>query len=226
MLTLQWLSSRFAWVGLLYFLAVAFLSACDGEPTATPTPDSTLTTVPVPTLVPTPTPIPTVTPNLTPEPVYDVEKARAKLAAARDLWESKGSDDYTIEIIAFLGLSRVPMRLTVRNGVIESAKFLEGFDSGMPVPPSDIYHVPTIDGLFDKIEEALSDRLAWSMGAEYDAELGYPREFRVSYTDIPDDYFEASICCYNPLATEPSGVNPDAPSQAAGSPTPSVEGRP
>ena len=161
------------------------------------------------------TPTPTVTPTPTPEPVYDVERARAKLAAARDLWESNGSDDYTIEYIAFLYLSRVPMRLTVRNGVIESAKFLEGRDSGMLVPPENMYPVRTIDGLFDKIEEALSDRPAWSMTAEYDAELGYPREFGVSYTFTPDDYFEASICCYNPLASGPSGVDPDAPSQAA-----------
>ena len=129
MLTLQGLSSRSAWVGPLCLLVVAFLSACDGEPmpdpTATPTPDSTSTTVPMPTLVP------------------NLEEARAELAAARDLWESKGSDDYTIEYIAFLYLSRVPMRLTVRNGVIESAKFLEGRDSGMPVPPRK--HVPRSD---------------------------------------------------------------------------------
>ena len=165
-------------------------------------------------------PTPTVTPTPTPEPVYDLEEARAELAAARDLWESKALDDYTIEYIAFLHLSHVPMRLTVRNGVIESAKFLEGRDSGMPVPPEDMYPVRTIDGLFDKIEEALSDRPAWNMSAEYDAELGYPREFGVSYTNTPDDYFAASICCYNPLAPEPSGVDPDAPSQATGSPTP------
>ena len=53
MLTLQGLSSRSAWVGLLCLLAVAFLSACDGEPTpdptATPTTDATSTTVPKPT---------------------------------------------------------------------------------------------------------------------------------------------------------------------------------
>ena len=42
MLTLQWLSSRFAWVGLLYFLAVAaLLSACDGEPMPAQTPATT-----------------------------------------------------------------------------------------------------------------------------------------------------------------------------------------
>ena len=151
----------------------------------------------------TPTPAPTVTPNPTPEPVYDVEEARAKLAAARALWESKGSEDYTIEYTAFLWLSYVPLRLTVRNGVVESAKFLEGRDSGMPIPPRAMYAVRTIDGLFDEIEDALSGRPAWNMGAEYDAELGYPREFGVSYTDTPDDYFGASICCYKPLDPSP-----------------------
>ena len=148
------------------------------------------------------TPTPTVTPNPTPEPVYDVEEARAELAAARALWESKGSEDSTIDYVAFY-LSRVPMRLTVRNGVIESAEFLEGRDSGMPVPPEDMHAVRTIDGLFDKIEEALSGRPAWNVGAEYDAELSYPREFGVSYTDTPDDYFAASICCYKPLDSSP-----------------------
>ena len=43
MLTLQGLSSRFAWVGLLCLLVVAFLSACDGEPTPDPTATPTAT---------------------------------------------------------------------------------------------------------------------------------------------------------------------------------------
>ena len=59
MLTLQWLSSRFAWVGLLYFLAVAaLLSACDGEPmpdpTVTPTPTPEYLTEEIPPCAPVP----------------------------------------------------------------------------------------------------------------------------------------------------------------------------
>ena len=167
---------------------------------------SACTDVATPTPIPTPTVTPVLTP--TPEPVYDVEAARAELAAAKALWESKGSDHYTIEYDAFPYPLRVPARLTVRNGVIESATFLEGRDSGMPVPPNDMRGVLTIDGLFDKIEEVLSDPPAWNMGAEYDAELGYPREFGVSYTDTPDNYFAASICCYKPLDHPPPTVAP------------------
>ena len=175
--------------GLATLLLLLTLSACTDV--ATPTP--------------MPTPTPTVTPwrTPTPLPVYDVEEARAELAAAKALWESEGSDHYTIEYDVFPYPPWEPTQLTVRNGVIESATFLEGRDSGMPVPPDYMVGLLTIDGLFDKIKGVLSDRPAWNMSAEYDAELGYPREFGVSYTDTPDNYFAASICCYKPLAPPP-----------------------
>ena len=175
------------------------LAACTDVATPTPVPTSTVT--------PMPTPIVTRASTPTPEPVYDVEEARAELAAAKALWEVKGSDHYTIEYGGFPWLLRVPIRLTVRNGVIESATFLEGRDAGMPVPPVAMSSVLTIDGLFDEIERVLG-RPAWNMSAEYDAELGYPRDFEVSYTNTPDDYFAASICCYKPLAHPPPTMAP------------------
>ena len=167
------------------------LSACTDVATSTPMLTPTVTRASTPT----------------PEPVYDVEVAKAEVAAARALWEFNGSDHYTIEYGAFLYLSWVPIRLTVRNGVIESATFLEGRDAGMPVPPNAMWAVLTIDGLFDEIERVLG-RPAWNMSAEYDAELGYPRDFGVSYTNTPDDYFAASICCYKPLAHPPPTMPP------------------
>ena len=104
---------------------------------------------------------------------------------------------YTIEY--FPGLAhRVPLRLTVRNGVIESAEFLEGRDAGMPVPPDYMIDVLTIDGLFDKI--ATLSRIRPHVSWEYDAEFGYPRNFEVTYSITVADYFEAGICCYTPLA--------------------------
>ena len=145
----------------------------------------------------------------TPAPTYDVEEARADLDAARALWESVGSDDYAVEYIAFMYLSFVPVRIVVRNGVIESATLLEGRASGTPVPPGGMYSVLTIDSLFDTIESALSQP-AWSMNAKYDANLGYPREFDASYTDTPDDYFSASIRAYQPLAPPPPTTTPEA----------------
>lgn len=177
-------------------------AACDGGELATPMLTATPTgeTVADAARRDVATPTPTVTPTPTPEPLYDIEEARAELAAARDIWESKGSEDYTIEYFAWLGTSGVPLRLTVRNGVIESAEFLEGRDAGMPVPPDYMIDVLTIDGLFDKIEATLS-RIRPHVSWEYDAEFGYPRNFEVTYSiTVADSYFEAGICCYTPLA--------------------------
>ncbi len=154
------------------------------------------------------------TPDPTPTPTYDVEEARAELAAARDIWESKGSEDYTVEYFVQLGPWREPLQLTVRNGVIESATLLEGRDSGMPAPPYIMSDVLTIDGLFDKIEATLSRITpAWNMGAEYDAEFGYPRHFGVTYSiTAADNYFAAGFCCYTPLAPPSPTAAPETSS--------------
>ena len=146
-------------------------------------------------------PTPTAIPTPTREPVYDVEQAKVELAAARALWESNGSDDYTIEYHTRLLGRFAPVRVTVREGVIESATFLEGRDAGSPVSPEDMHAVETIDGLFDRLEEALSDPPAFNMGAEYDAEFGYPTIAGV-YTSsgvTSEDDFGTRVCCYEPF---------------------------
>ena len=181
---------------------ILILAGCDGGEAATPTP------TPWPTHTPTPTPWPTHTP--TPEPVYDVEEARAELAAASSLWESRGSDDYTIEYEAFLYLSYVPTRLTVRDGVITSAEYLTEFEYGEPVEPGAIYGLRTIDGLFAEIARALSGFPAWNMSAEYDPYYGFPIDFGASYTNTPDDYFSGGFSNYQPLAPFAPAATPEA----------------
>ena len=226
--TWQGLSSRPIWVGLLCLLALALLSACDSEPmpdpTATTTPDSTSTTVPVPTLSPTSTPTPTPTP--TPTLTYDLEAARDELAAARALWGSRGSNDYTVEYEALLWLAKIPTRLTIRDGVITSAVYLTESKYGAPVEPRVWYGLRTIDGAFSEIESAVTFRPVFYMSAAYDPYYGFPISFGITYANEADNHFSGGFSNYQPLAPEPSGVDPHAPSQAAGSPTPSGEGRP
>lgn len=154
---------------------------------------------------PTPTPaLPTRTP--TPEPQYDVEKALVELAAARSLWESKGSDDYTVNYQAFLYLAYVPTRLTVKDGVIVSAEYLTSLEYGEPLEPRAMMQLRTIDGLFDEIEDALSGHPAWEMSAQYNPDYGYPTDFGVSYSNITDDYFSGGFSMYQPFvpATSPA----------------------
>ena len=61
---------RIVWVGLLWLLVAALLSACTDEPAATPTALPPETPVPLPaTSTPTPTPVPpTSTPAADPDP--------------------------------------------------------------------------------------------------------------------------------------------------------------
>ena len=114
---------------------------------------------------------PDAPPAPTPTPAHE---AMAELAAARALWESKGSDDYRIDytLLVNYSVADVLIRLTVRNEILESITSLdEWLGVGQSVPFDDRYFagtlwwVPfplpmtlTIDGLFDIVEKALRGR--------------------------------------------------------------------
>ena len=149
--------TRAIWFSAALSLLMA-LAAC--SPSATPTPA-----------------YPTATPTRT--PIYDVDAAKAELAAARLLWESRGSDKYRIDFDALPGEGNWgAFRLTVRNGVIESATTLRldegsygsGARFGVRVSLDEVF-VATVEEIFEAIERALSDDWngpAYELHAEYD----------------------------------------------------------
>jgi hypothetical protein len=103
----------------------------------------------------------------------------ARAGVQRQRFQDVVGDDYsyTFQLSCFCTPEAVqPVRITVRNGVITSATMLE---SGAPAtPPADGFR--TVPQLFDRIEAAMRDLekgVVDDVRVEYDAALGYPREF-------------------------------------------------
>ena len=179
---------RFATLAALPFMLA--IAACSPEPTPTPTP----------------TPAPTPTP--TKEVLYDLEQAKAELAAARALWEARGSDDYIVDAELFEGgWGYTSLVFTVRNGILVEAMSLETDDYGGPVSIGGPGFTPykTIEELFDSIEGELRGTPPWSFTGIYDPYYGYPISFGVS-ENAPDAAWGLSFSNYRPLASPTSSL--------------------
>lgn len=105
-------------------------------------------------------------------------KELARLRRARAKWRTSGPDSYVVElrrncfcISEFAG----PFLVTVENGVVEDVRFAPGGPPG--TPSADIINrIPTVEGLFDIIEDALQSK-ADSVTATYDQKTGAPLDF-------------------------------------------------
>ena len=106
------------------------------------------------------------------------------LAAARARWAATNADNYVFEFrrSCFCAPDFVrPVRIEVLDGVVSSAVYVDTEEPISPPPTS----VPTIDDLFDEIQDAV-DGMAFSIVADYDADMGYP-------TSVSIDYIENAI---------------------------------
>ena len=151
----------------------------------------------------TPTPAPFVyDPYATPGPVYDVEAAKAELAAARALWRSEWrSGDYDLEslVSCLCEESNIPLKLTVRNWAIESVVDLRSGRAWTEEELADEYTYRTINGRFDQIEIALSNPVHY-LKVEYHPSVGYPTYIDISYLyNVPDDGFTLKRLIYEPV---------------------------
>ena len=165
-----------------------------------------------PTLAPTPTP--------TKEILYDLENARAELAAARALWEARGSSDYVVDVKedAVGDGPGNSFRVTVRDGVLVEAIWLDGYRAGERVPRSWLdgysdYARMSIDALFGRIASELRGTPPWSFTGKYDPYYGYPTRF-IAGENAPDNVWGLSFSNYRPLTPQPTAT-PSAASQAA-----------
>lgn len=154
---------------------------------------------PAPTATAVPTPAPTAAPG------FNVGRAKAELAAARNLWAAKGASSYQI---VFKSRAIPSIRLYVVDGVVEQTEYTIG---GQPVEGDKMAHVLTVDGVFGKIEASVLGRPVWRMSASYDPNYGFPEAFSYSrnYPDreieIIDDHFFIQLSEYQPAspASEP-----------------------
>ena len=117
----------------------------------------------------------------------DVE-ALAKLNRARAQWRALGPDSYVMRLQRscfcfgdFLG----PFLVTVENGVVVDVRFAPGGPTGTPSP--DIVNgIPTVEGLFDIIQEALDSRAEF-VSVTYDSKTGAPLDFYIDRSRLIAD---------------------------------------
>lgn len=114
----------------------------------------------------------------------------------RAAWEALGLTDYEFDVHRQCECSADwvrPARVVVRGGRVVEATYA---DSGQPAAASMTY--PTIDELFDMIEEAI--RLeAPGLWVSYDPRLEYPTDISINYQEqVVDD--EISISAKNLVA--------------------------
>ena len=108
-----------------------------------------------------------------------------QLAEAKALWRAKGGDSYSFELTrgCFCVLGGRRLAVTVKNGAVAGAEYL---DSGDPVAMALLTYVPTVPDLFDLIQEALDQKVAW-FAADYDSIYGYPTRIEIDYSSSAVD---------------------------------------
>lgn len=88
-----------------------------------------------------------------------------------------------------LEASAGPFRIVVSNGDVVSATNSEG----VAVPGEVLAELPTIEAIFDRIDEAY-ERPADSIEVEFDPAMGYPAEVNIDYsTAIADEEFTVFV---------------------------------
>ena len=119
-------------------------------------------------------------PSQTPEPFYIVDLAKAELTSAMARWDSEGSDTYTLQYTLRCECpeNARPIHLEVKNGVMESSRFLDSGEEATAAQGS--YVVEDIDGLFDLVQDALEVK-AYSLYVEYYSAWGVPAYIRITY---------------------------------------------
>jgi len=125
---------------------------------------------------------------------------RDSLEAARARWRALGSQSYSYEVnrSCFCLLGGRRMTVTVQAGVVTAAEFQ---DSGAGVEAALLSYVPTVDDLFDLIEDALA-RNASYFSALYDPGYGYPTRIEIDYSSsTTDDELAISARDLLPLTT-------------------------
>ena len=135
--------------------------------------------------------------NAEPDPL--LARAQVELDSHRALWEQTRSSAYTYEYKVHCECSDAfgqPVKVTVNNGEIESIVYAESGDMGKSGDPpvvsgSPRYH--TIDGLFDVIQDAITNEVD-KVSVSYDRKFGYPRKVEIDhmFNSTDDEYFVAA----------------------------------
>ena len=101
----------------------------------------------------------------------------AQLAEARRIWDGQAITSYLVTIKRVCFCSEVrSVRVTVANRQVVSRAFV---DDGQPVPAVLIQAYPSIDGLFDLLEDAA--RRADEIHLTFDPTIGIPLQANIDF---------------------------------------------
>lgn len=103
-----------------------------------------------------------------------------ELRAARALWVQRRPASYDITVARFCFCTSEgvgPAIVSVRDGVVTSRTYVA---TGSAVGPTYADLFPSIDGLFQKIDDARRRRAA-SLSVEYDRAFGFPTVIAIDY---------------------------------------------
>ncbi|HVD06048.1 MAG TPA: DUF6174 domain-containing protein, partial [Gemmatimonadaceae bacterium] len=103
-----------------------------------------------------------------------------KLQAARLKWEHTRPAAYTYTVALYCFCPQEgsgPVIVSVRDGVVESRTYV---NSGAAVAPTYADYFPTIDGLFEVIEDARRQG-AYAINVTYDPARGFPVVISIDY---------------------------------------------
>ena len=105
-----------------------------------------------------------------------LEIAQADLDAHRTLWAQRPTHDYVFVYDSRCQVcTRETVEITVVDGAIESVVGLDSDES-----PEGYTRFYTIDGLFDRIQDAIDRDADW-LRSDYDRDLGYPAHVAIDY---------------------------------------------
>ena len=103
-----------------------------------------------------------------------------ELQFARHRWAQQHPASYSLTVANWcycLPASTGPVVVVVRAGQVESRHYVS---SGDPVPSAYAEHFPTVEGLFTRIDDALSRHPA-TLEVDYDPNLGYPTRIAIDF---------------------------------------------
>lgn len=111
---------------------------------------------------------------------YGSRQSQRELNASRQRWESHQIDDYqyVVEIGCFCPPEVIqPAVVVVRDDTVASVTYVA---DSQPAPDWAAERFPTVDGLFDVIQQAIN-REAVELQVSYDRTYSYPRTISVDF---------------------------------------------
>ncbi len=122
---------------------------------------------------------------------HDSTTQNPDFSAAKQRWSDANVQDYqfTLRTICYC-LPESDIVVSVKGGVIDTAFYK---DTESPVSAERLQAVPTVNGLFDKIEDAYANNAAL-VQVTYNGTYGYPEDVFIDYSsNLADEEFRYQV---------------------------------